>query len=93
MREPSYATRFKKDYKLCQKRGRDMQKVLDVMSDIESETPLSPRLKEHTLVGEYLGYSECHVEPDWLLVYKIDDDVDPKEVYFARTGTHSDLFD
>jgi mRNA interferase YafQ len=93
MREPFYATRFRKDYKSCQKRGYDMQKVLNVMSDIERETPLSPQRKEHSLVGVYSGYLECHVEPDWLLVYKIDDDADPKEVYFARTGRHSDLFD
>ncbi|MDR1236960.1 MAG: type II toxin-antitoxin system YafQ family toxin [Propionibacteriaceae bacterium] len=93
MREPFYATRFKKDFKLCQKRGYDMRKVLAVMGDIADEMPLSPQLREHPLAGGYSGYLECHVEPDWLLVYRIDDDADPKEVYFARTGTHSDLFD
>jgi len=60
------------------------------MTDLENEIALSPRLKEHFLQGEYAGSLECHIEPDWLLVYQIDDDI--KEVYFARTGTHSDLF-
>ncbi|MDR1194597.1 MAG: type II toxin-antitoxin system YafQ family toxin [Peptococcaceae bacterium] len=90
MRAPVYATQFKKDYKRCQKRGYDMQKLIDVMADLENEVPLSPRLKEHKLQGEYADSLECHLDPDWLLIYEIDDDI--KEVYFARSGTHSDLF-
>jgi mRNA interferase YafQ len=92
MRAPVYATQFKKDYKRCQKRGYDMQKLIVVMSDLENETPLSPQLKEHSLQGEYTGCLECHLEPDWLLIYQIDDESEIKEVYFARTGTHSDVF-
>ena len=92
MRTPFYSSRFKKDYKLCQKRGCSMQKALAVMSDLESEIPLSPLLKEHPLIGDYSGCLECHIEPDWLLVYKTDDDADPKEVYFVRMGTHRDIF-
>lgn len=68
-----------------------MQKLLTVMSDIENETALSPLLREHPLRGEYEGSLECHIEPNWLLIYQIDDEI--KEAYFARTGTHSDLFD
>lgn len=60
------------------------------MTDLEGEIPLSPQLREHPLQGEYAGSMECHLEYDWLLIYEIDDEV--KEVYFARTGTHSDLF-
>lgn len=92
MREAIYSSRFKKDYKLCQKRGYNMQDALDIMSDLESEVSLSPLLKEHPLIGDYSGCLECHLASDWLLVYKIDDDVDPKELYFVRIGTHSDIF-
>ena len=90
MRTPFYSTRFKKDYKLCQKRGYSIQKLLSVMGDIESNVPLSLLLNEHPLRGDYSGCLECHIEPDWLLIYQIDDNVN--EVYFVRTGTHSDLF-
>jgi mRNA interferase YafQ len=90
MRTPVYATQFKKDYKRCQKRGYAMQKLIDVMLDLENEIPLSPQLKEHPLQGEYAGSLECHLEPDWLLIYEIDDEI--KEVYFVRSGTHGDLF-
>ena len=67
-----------------------MQKLVDVMTDLENEVPLQPKHKEHPLQGDYAGSMECHIEPDWLLIYQIDDEI--KEVYFARTGTHSDLF-
>jgi mRNA interferase YafQ len=67
-----------------------MAKLLAVMAGLESETPLSPRLKEHPLQGDYSGFLECHIEPGWLLVYQIDDEI--KEVYFVRTGSHSDIF-
>jgi mRNA interferase YafQ len=90
MRTPVYATQFKRDYKRCQKRGYIMQKLLDVMSDLENEVPLREKYKEHPLQGEYADSLECHLESDWLLIYELDDE--SKEVYFARTGTHSDLF-
>jgi mRNA interferase YafQ len=67
-----------------------MPKLLAVMRDLENEIPLSPIFKEHPLQGDYMGYLECHIEPDWLLIYRIDDTI--KEVYFVRTGTHSDLY-
>lgn len=69
-----------------------MSKALDVMSELENEKSLSPRLKEHLLTGDYSGCLECHLSPDWLLVYKIDDELDPKELYFVRIGSHSDIF-
>jgi mRNA interferase YafQ len=67
-----------------------MLKLLAVMSDLESETPLLPQLKEHPLQGDYSHCLECHIEPDWLLIYQICDEI--KEVYFVRTGTHSDIY-
>ena len=69
-----------------------MQKAVDIMVDLENSVPLSPQQQEHPLSGDYAGCLECHVSPDWLMIYKIDDEADEKEVYFVRTGTHSDLF-
>jgi len=90
MRTPVYASQFKKDYRRCQKLKYAMYKLIDVMIDLENEVPLSPQLNVHPLHGDYAGSLECHIEPDWLLIYQIDDEI--KEVYFARAGTHSDLF-
>jgi mRNA interferase YafQ len=91
MRTPVYTTQFKRDFKRCQKRNYDISKIVAVMSDIEKEIALAPQLKEHPLQGEFAGCLECHLETDWLLVYDIDDSA--KEVYFVRTGTHSDIFE
>ena len=91
MLNPIYSTQFRKDYKLCRKRGCKMQGLTKIMLDLESETPLPPKNREHLLQGKYKGYTECHIEPDWLLIYKIDKKAE--ELYFARTGTHADLFE
>ena len=85
-----FSTQFRKDYKLCQKRGFNMQSIATVMHDLESEAPLQQKHREHLLQGDFVGYLECHIAPDWLLIYKIDQE--EKEIYFSRTGTHSDLF-
>jgi mRNA interferase YafQ len=85
-----YSGKFKKDLKLMEKRGLNMRKIFLVMVDLQNEIPLPPQYREHQLGGDYKGFLECHIEPDWLLVYKIDKEVG--EIYFARTGTHSDLF-
>lgn len=79
---------FKKDVKLCEKRGYTIQSLKDVMVELVSEIPLAEKYKDHILRGNYEGYRECHIEPDWLLIYKIVD----RDIYFTRTGTHSDLF-
>lgn len=90
MLTPIFSTQFKKDYKLCQKRKFSMLLLFEVMKSLENERPLQPKHRNHQLKGDYKGYSECHIAPDWLLIYDID--LSKKEVYFARTGTHSDLF-
>ena len=84
-------TQFKRDLKLSKKRGCDLAALNNIMNLIEYEKPLSPKLKDHPLMGAWVGHRELHINPDWLLVYKIL----PKEkvVIFVRTGTHSDLFD
>jgi mRNA interferase YafQ len=87
---PDYGGRFKREYKLAIKRGLNMTVIDSVIKDLINEIPLDPKLKEHPLKGNYAGYLECHIEPDWLLVYKIDKDA--QEIYFSRTGTHADLF-
>jgi mRNA interferase YafQ len=90
MLKANYATQFRKDYKLCQKRRYKMSNLTEVMSDREKEVPLQQKHREHKLQGKYNGHTECHIEPDWLLIYKTDQE--SKEIYFARTGTHADLF-
>lgn len=88
MRRVNYSKQFKKDFKLVAKRGYNMNLLYNVMKTLENKEILNAKYKEHPLLGNYKGYLECHIEPDWLLIYKIDD----QDLYFVRTGTHSDLF-
>jgi mRNA interferase YafQ len=90
MLTPAYTNQFKKDFKLAKKRNKDLNKLEEVIELIISETPLLQKHKQHELKGEYTGCLECHVEPDWLLIYIINQE--EKTVIFVRTGTHSDLF-
>ncbi len=91
MLQVEYTTKFKCDLKLAKRRNKNMASLQEVMKDIEHEKPLNPRYKDHPLLSNWQGHRELHVEPDWLLIYKLP----PKEkaVIFVRTGTHSDLFD
>lgn len=79
---------FEKDYKKVLKRGKDEKKILAIMKRLINQESLELRHKEHNLRGNYIGRRECHIEPDWLLVYKIGGD----SIIFERTGTHADLF-
>jgi len=88
MRRISYTNQFKKDVNLILKRGYKMSSLYIVMKALENEEVLDSKYKEHQLLGNYKGYLECHIEPNWLLIYKISG----QDLYFARTGTHSDLF-
>jgi len=81
-------TRFDKDVKLSKKRGKDLSKLRNVMELILEGIRLPQKYNDHWLNGKYSNRRECHVEPDWLLIYKPQD----KEIIFERTGTHSDLF-
>ena len=85
-----YSSRFLKDLKRCEKRGLDTRKLESVVCDLENEVPLDHKLRAHPLHGKYDGYMECHIGPDWLLIYSVD--TERKRIYIARTGTHSDLF-
>jgi mRNA interferase YafQ len=70
------------------KRGKDIEKLIAVMDLIIEQKPFEKRHHDHPLSGNWAGFRDCHIEPDWLLIYKIEGDT----VTFARTGTHSDLF-
>ncbi|WP_251183152.1 type II toxin-antitoxin system YafQ family toxin [Anaerocaecibacter muris] len=88
--EVKYTNRFEKDLKQALKRGKNLDKLFDIIEKLAKDEPLEPKNRVHMLVGEYSGYWECHIEPDWLLVYEKFDDVLVLSMY--RTGTHSDLF-
>lgn len=88
-REIEYSGQFQKDVKKAQKRNKDMAKLKILITLlIEDKLPLPAIYKDHPLQGDYKGYRDAHIEPDWLLIYKISD----TELRFERTGTHSDLF-
>ena len=88
MLKPVYERSLEKDVKLAKKRGLDIGKLKAVMTDLINEKILAEKYRNHKLKGNFVGYWECHITPDWLLLYKKDTEV----IYFARTGTHSDLF-
>lgn len=83
-----YSTRFKKDFKTCVKRGYQMPLLQQAIDTLRIPAPLPPKNKDHNLIGNYSGYRECHIEPDWLPIYKQTED----ELILDRTGTHADLF-
>jgi mRNA interferase YafQ len=89
MRTIVHTRQFEKDVKLASRRGKQMEKLKAVVKVLEKEEILEARYREHRLKGSYKGRLECHIEPDWLLIYKIVGDI----VIFERTGTHADLFE
>ena len=85
-----FTKKFKKDYKRCKKQGKDLQKLKKVIADLRAGKTLDEKHQDHSLSGNYFGSRECHIEPDFLLIYRIDDD---KLVLTAvRLGSHSELF-
>lgn len=84
-----YQKAFKKDYKRMKKRGCNMSKLEDIIELIASQTTLPKSNKDHYLIGNYVGCRECHIEPDWVLVYEIN--TNELILYLLRTGSHSDL--
>jgi len=88
MLKPAFTKQFKKDIARAQRRGKDTQKIRDIMERLVNEEPLEEKYKDHKLIGNYAGRRECHIEPNWLLIYKLT----PEEIIFERNGTHSDLF-
>lgn len=84
------SNQFRKDLKLAKKRGLNLQLLSDVVDTLATEQPLDARYRDHNLSGNYRGFRECHFEPDWLLIYRTDED--ELDLFLFRTGTHSDLF-
>lgn len=80
--------RFKKDIKKMKKRGKSFEVFKQVIQKLAKDEQLEERFRDHKLKGDYVGTRECHVEPDWLLIYEEND----SELILIRTGTHSDLF-
>ncbi len=83
--------KFRKDYKRIKKRGYNLSLLADVIDTLLREEPLSQKYRDHALTGNYIGFRECHIQPDWLLIYSMSE----SELILtaSRTGTHSDLFD
>ena len=85
-----FTTTYKKSYKLMKKRGLDLTLLDDVVDDLRQGKTLDEKYKDHILKGDYVGFHECHVKPDWLLIYLIEDDV--LTLTLVDTDSHSDLF-
>ena len=82
--------KFKKDYKLCLKRGLDASILEEVVSILEEKGKLPEKYKPHVLKGNFKGLYECHIQPDWLLIWQLEQEI--KLISLIRTGSHSDLF-
>lgn len=89
MRRPIYSGQFKRDLKNAQKRGKDMEKIKEPMRLLIDGQPLPPKYRDHSLNGPWCSFRDAHIEPGWLLIYKIDGGA----VRFERTGRYTDLFD
>jgi len=83
------SARFKRDVKRAAKRGKDLQKLREIINLLLSETPLPARYRDHPLRGSWSGWRDLHIEPDWLLIYRVA----KGRLEVAAMGTHSDLFD
>ena len=84
------SNQFKKDLKLARKRGLNLALLSVVVDTLAAQQSLDAKYRDHSLTGDYRGFRECHIEPDWLLVYRTEEE--QLELFLFRTGTHSDLF-
>ncbi|WP_459925890.1 type II toxin-antitoxin system YafQ family toxin [Desulfatiferula olefinivorans] len=83
-----YTTQFKKDYKRLKKQNKDLSKLRTVLEKLCSGKLLEPIYRDHPLSGNWKNHRDCHIEPDWILIYRITSE----DLYLERTGSHSDLF-
>ena len=90
MLEVYFTSRFKKDYKQMVKRGCKPALLEAVIEQLRCRQPLPEKNRDHELSGDYAGFRECHIAPDWLLIYRVEEDA--LILTLTRTGTHSDLF-
>ena len=91
MLEIVLSNRFKKDLKMAKKRGYNLDLLNDVVEKLARQEPLPKKNRDHSLTGDFIGFREYHIQPDWLLVYRVNDE--DLILFLTRTGTHSDLFD
>jgi mRNA interferase YafQ len=89
MRTFRRTSQFKRDVRRMLRRGKDMARLKEALAALACGEALALKCRDHVLVGQYKGSKECHLEPDWLLIYELTDD----EVILIRTGSHSDLFE
>ena len=82
------STRFRRDVKRLRRQIFDLSKLESVVSALVAEEQLDQRYRDHALVGNWIGFRECHIHPDWLLIYRIESD----ELQLARTGSHAELY-
>ena len=90
VRHPVEGAQFRRDVKLARKRNKDMAKLRETILLLIEGSPLPPRYKDHPLGGDWKHFRDCHIEPDWVLIYTLTEN--GSHVRFERTGTHSDLF-
>ena len=91
MFEVVLSNRFKKDLKLAAKRGMNLEELNSIVDQLSAGQALPEKNRDHALTGDYIGFRECHIRPDWLLVYRVDGE--ELILFLFRTGTHTDLFD
>ena len=89
MLELRFTAKFKKDYKRIKKQGKDLSKLESTLETLMRGEALSEAMRDHSLGGAYRGHRECHIEPDWLLIYRVDED--RLLLTATRTGSHSEL--
>jgi len=88
---PERTNKFKKDYRRLMRRGLDMSKLDAVITKLANGETLEPKYRDHALTGNYKGYRDCHIEPDWVLIYKIDNN--QLILVLSETGSHADLLE
>ena len=88
MLKPVQTSQFKKDYRKVKKQNRDLDKLVEILKLLIHQKPLAANNRDHALTGSLNKYRECHIEPDWLLMYRVDG----QKIIFERTGSHSELF-
>ena len=90
MLEVKITSKFKKDYKLIKNRKKNLDLLKQIVFKLANQIPLDEKYRDHELTGKYKGFRECHIEPDWLLIYLVEND--SLTLTLTRTGSHSDLF-
>ena len=83
-----YTTQFKKDFKKIKKQQKNLSKLTFIIETLLNQEKLEPKYKDHSLSGKFTKHRDCHIEPDWILIYRLTEE----ELILERTGSHSDLF-